>query len=63
MAMSNLQVIEVKNFLNLDSQLLALMQVILHLYVAKSITSDDMSEVEPTVFLAKGAKVMLTMNW
>ena len=29
---------------------------------AKSLTSDDMSGLEPTIFLAKGAKVMLTIN-
>ena len=30
--------------------------------VAKKISSDDMSGLEPVVFLAKGARVMLTMN-
>ena len=30
--------------------------------VAKRISSDDMSGLEPVVFLAKGARVMLTMN-
>ena len=30
--------------------------------LAKKISSDDMSGLEPVVFLAKGARVMLTMN-
>ena len=30
--------------------------------LAKNISSDDMSGLEPVVFLAKGARVMLTMN-
>lgn len=30
--------------------------------IAKNISSEEMSNLEPTVFLAKGAKVMLTMN-
>ena len=30
--------------------------------LAKKISSDDMSGVEPVVFLAKGARVVLTMN-
>ena len=29
---------------------------------AKSLSSDEMSGLEPTIYLAKGAKVMLTMN-
>ncbi|KAK3746522.1 hypothetical protein QZH41_016735 [Actinostola sp. cb2023] len=30
--------------------------------MAKKMTSEDMSGLQPTIFLAKGAKVMLTMN-
>ena len=30
--------------------------------LAKKVSSDDMSGLEPVVFLAKGARVMLTMN-
>ena len=30
--------------------------------LAKKVFSDDMSGLEPVVFLEKGAKVMLTMN-
>ena len=34
----------------------------IHQHWLKKISSDDMSGLEPVVFLAKGARVMLTMN-
>ena len=49
-------------------QLLILMLAIHHINarhssaLAKKIPSDDMSGLEPVVFLAKDARVMLTMN-
>ncbi len=45
----------------MNIQLLILMLVI-HLHWPKKISSGDMSGLEPVVFLAKGAGVILTMN-
>ena len=51
-----------------QEQLTKLQQSVAHMNarhsstVAKSMTANEISGLEPTVFLAKGAKVILTMN-
>ena len=61
-AMNKLEIIIMKNFLDLSNRLLILMLGIRQWLPKKKMPSEDMSGLEPVVFLAKGARVMLTMN-